>query len=154
MTSARLIAILYAQYFGFPSLAIGMIGDLLNIFIFSTVRTYRQTPSTFYLLGAVTANFIHLSIAITTRIFSVAYDLDITRTSIAYCKMRQFIIATYPSLGLTCESLAAIDQFLVTSRNARLRQWSNMKNAYRLVAASVIIWHLHSVPFLVYTEIR
>ena len=154
MPSARLIVILYAYYFGFPALALGVIGDLLNIFIFTTVRTYRQTSSTFYLLGAVMANFVHLSIAITTRIFSVAYDLDMTRTSLVYCKMRQFIIATYPPLGLTCESLAAIDQFLVTSRHARLRQWSSMKIAYRLVTVSVIIWHLHSVPFLVFTEIR
>ena len=154
MSSLRSIAISYAKYFGIPALSIGVIGDVLNIFIFASVRTYRQTPSTFYLLGAVIANFIHLSIAITTRIGSVAFDSDLTRSSLAWCKMRQYIIATYPPLGLTCESLAAIDQFLVTSRQAHLRQWSNMKNAYRLVAVWVIIWHIHSIPFLIYTEIR
>ena len=154
MSSWRSFAVSYAQYFGIPALSIGIIGDLLNIFIFSTVRMYRQTPSTFYLLCAVIGNFIHLSIAITTRIISIGFNNDFTRSSLGWCKMRQYIIATYAPLALTCESLAAIDQFLVTSRHARLRQLSSMKNAYRIIAICVIIWHLHSVPFLVHTEIR
>jgi hypothetical protein len=153
MVAWRSIAVLYARCFGIPALTLGVLGDILNIFIFSTVRTYRQTPSTFYLLCAVIGNLVHLSVAVTTRILSIGFNNDLTRSSIVWCKLRQFIITAYPPLALTCECLATIDQYLVTSRNARLRGLSTLKNAYRIVATSIIIWHLHSIPFLVYNKI-
>ncbi|CAF2388072.1 unnamed protein product [Rotaria sp. Silwood2] len=115
---------------------------------------YRQTPSTFYLLCAVIANFIHLIIAMTTRIIMAGFDNDLTRSSLIFCKARQFIIATYAPLGLTLGSLAVFDQFLVTSRNVRLRRFSNMKNTHRIVVASIIFWHIHSMPFLIYNQIQ
>ncbi|CAF3374452.1 unnamed protein product [Rotaria sp. Silwood1] len=154
MTSWRYIAALYARCFGIPILSLGIVGDILNIFIFSTVSMYRQTPSTFYLLCAVIANFIHLTSAMSTRILIVGFDSDLTRSSIIWCKIRQFIIATYAPLGLTFGSLATFDQYLVTSRNARLRQFSNVKNAHRIAVVFIIIWHVHSIPFLIYNQIQ
>ncbi|CAF3349321.1 unnamed protein product [Rotaria sp. Silwood1] len=115
---------------------------------------YRQTPSTFYLLCSVIASFIHLTIAMSTRILMVGFDNDLTSSSLIWCKARQFIIATYAPLGLTFASLAIFDQFLVTSGNVRLRQFSNMENTHRIVVAFIIFWHIHSVPFLVYNQIR
>ncbi len=154
MVSWRSIAVSYAQYFGIPALTLGILGDVLNILIFLTVRTYHQTPSTFYLLCAVIGNFIHLTVPITTRILSIGFNNDLTRSSLVWCKFRQFIIATYPPLALACESLVTIDQFLVTSRNARLRRLSNIKNAHRIIAGCVLFWHIHSIPFLFYNEIQ
>ncbi|CAF2374495.1 unnamed protein product [Rotaria sp. Silwood2] len=154
MTSWRYIAALYARFFGIPLLSLGIVGDILNIYIFSTVSMYRQTASTFYLLCAVIANFIHLTCAMSTRILIVGFDSDLTRSSLLWCKIRQFIVATYAPLGLTFGSLATFDQFLVTSRNARFRQFSNIKNAHRITIVIIIIWHAHSIPFLIYNQIR
>ncbi|CAF3779201.1 unnamed protein product [Rotaria sp. Silwood1] len=155
MVSWRYIAVLYAQYFGMTILILGILGDILNIYIFSTVRSYRETPATFYLLGAVIANFIQLILAITTRIINVGFNNDLTSSSLAWCKIRQFIVATYPNIALTCECLATIDQFLVTSRHVRLRQLSNIKNAHRIAAVCVVIWHLQvTFGFLAYKNMR
>lgn len=150
----RYIAIMYARCFGVPILILGITGDVLNIFIFLTVRMYRQTPSTFYLLCAVMANFVHLTIVITSRILMVGFDYDITCSSVTWCKIRQFIAATYPPLALTLGSLATFDQFLVTSRDARTRHISNIKNARRIIIACIIFWHIHSIPFLIYNQIQ
>lgn len=154
MSNPRSIAVYYAEIFGIPALIFGLIGNFLNIYIFLSVRSYRRSPSAFYLLISVISNLVHLSCAMTTRILSISFNIDSTQTSIIWCKTRQFLIGTYPPLALTCQSLAAIDQFLITSRNVRVRQWSSMKIAHRMVVCCVGFWHLHSLPFLFYNRIQ
>lgn len=145
---------MFARCVGIPLFLFGVFGNFLTMFIFLTVRSYRSTPCTFYLLMATLAGTMQLLGAIISRILIMGFSYDWTRTSLAWCKCRQFIIGTYVPLQLTYECWAIIDQFLVTSRHARLRQFSNIKWTRRIAATTAVVWHLHSVPFLFYNEIR
>ncbi|CAF1437071.1 unnamed protein product [Rotaria magnacalcarata] len=107
---------------------------MLNIFIFSTVSSYHQIPSTFYLWCTVIANFIHLTIAMTSRSLMMGYGYDLT--------------------PLTLDSFATFDQFLITSRSVRLRNFSSFKKTHRITVGFVIFWHIHTIPFLVYNQIQ
>ena len=145
---------MFARCVGIPLFLFGVIGNFLNIFIFIAVRAYRNNPCTLYLLAACVAGTMQLLGAIISRIIIMGFGYNLTRTSLIWCKYRQFIVATYVPMQLTYECWAIVDQFLATSRSARLRQLSNIKRTRGITVLTAIAWHLHSVPFLIFNDIR
>ena len=135
-------------YVGFFFLIAGVVGNGINVLVFSSVRAYRTTPCTFYFLCASVYNIIYMSITLPSRIVISGYGIDLTRTSTSWCKMRQFISVSTILTSLTCSCLATIDQFFSTSQSAHLRRFSNIKWAHRIVIIATIIWLCHAVPFL------
>lgn len=143
----------FTIYIGFCLLIAGTVGNAINIFIFSSVRTYRTTPCTFYFLIGSLSNLLYIMINLTIRIMAVGYDIDLSNTSSTWCKIRQFLLVTPGIMTITCSCLAAIDQFLVTSKNAFLRRYSNIKWAHRIMLIVTIIWCLHGISVLLYYDI-
>ncbi len=141
-------------YCGFIFLIAGLFGNSMNIFIFSSVKTYRRTPCTFYCLVGSIFNNLYILINLTSRIASVGYGFDLTTTSISWCKARQFFILTLSMITFTCACLAIIDQFLVTSKEVHLRQYSNIKLAHRIIFFVIIIWSIHGIPSLLFFNIK
>jgi hypothetical protein len=141
---------IYSAYF---ILLIGVLGNGINILVFLSMRTYRRTPCTFYFLIGSIVNLTYLPIILITHIMSVGYGIDFTRTSVVWCKLRQFLFVCLSSITLTCSCLATIDQFLVTSQNVNLRRFSNIKWAHRITLIVVIIWCLHAIPNLFFLNI-
>ncbi|CAF0978076.1 unnamed protein product [Adineta ricciae] len=111
-------------YSGCIFLFTGLIGNGINTFVFSRVRTYRTTPCTFYFLVGSIDNIVYILINLIARIVAARYDIDLTRTSIVW---------------------SAIDQFLVTSQNVNLRRCSNIKLAYRIVIGIIGFWSIHGI---------
>jgi hypothetical protein len=140
-------------YGGLLLVIIGVIGNGINVLVFSTVRTYRTTPCSFYFLFASIFNIIYTTINLISRIVSVGFVIDLTRTSTSWCKIRGFCIFTFSLITLTCSCLATIDQFFATSRNVKLRRLSNIKWAHRIVVIVILIWCLHGIPVLLFYNI-
>jgi len=92
------------------------------------------------------ANIIYISVNFTARIVGVIIGIDFTTISVGWCKMRQYLIVALSLITLTCSCLAAIDQFLTTSRSVYLRRLSNIEWAHRIVTVVVIVWFLHAIP--------
>ena len=143
----------FTIYVGFIFLFAGLFGNSMNIFIFSSVQTYQKTPCSFYFLIGSIFNNLYILINLTSRIISVGYGIDLTSISVIWCKARQFFIITLSVITFTCSCLAAIDQFLVISRNVYLRQCSNIKWAHRIIFILIIFWFLHEIPCLVFFDI-
>jgi hypothetical protein len=143
----------FTIYGGFSLLVAGIVGNGMNIWIFSSVRTYRGTPCSFYFLVASVDNILYLLINLTTRILSGGYGIDFTTTSTVWCKTRSFLLSALGAISYNCSCLATIDQFLVTSRSVSLRRWSNIKWAHRIIFVVIIIWCLSGVPYFVYYDI-
>jgi hypothetical protein len=142
-----------ALYGGLFLIVTGVIGNGINIFIFSSVRTYRTTPCTFYFLIASIYNMACITINLISGVVSVGSGFDLTRTSTSWCKIRQFCLFTISLITVYCSCLATIDQFLVTSQSANLRRFSNIKWAHRIVFIVSIIWFLHGIPYLLFYNI-
>ena len=140
-------------YGGIFLFVIGVIGNLLNIIIFSTTREYRQTVSSFLFLVNSIDSLIHILFSLTLRILSVGFGIDLARKSLIICRMRSYFITTLTLISLSCSSLAAIDQFLFTSRSQKLRELSHMKQAYRVVFIMILLWIAHGIPYLIFYEI-
>jgi hypothetical protein len=135
-------------YGGLFILIIGVIGNAINVLVFSTVRIYRITPCSFYLLIASIVNIIYITINLISRIVSLGFEFDLTRISTSWCKIRAFSIFTLSLITLTCSCLATIDQFFVTSRSVTLRRFSSLKWAHRIVFIFIIFWCLHGIPVI------
>ncbi|CAF0870027.1 unnamed protein product [Adineta steineri] len=134
-------------------LLMGVFGNSMNILVFSSVRTYRTNPCSFYFLVGSIFDNLYLLINLTTRLVSTISGVDSTTTSLIWCKIRQFCIVTPSVITLSCSSLATIDQFLVTSKHARLRRCSSIKSAHWIVFIVIIFWCLHGIPCLVTSNI-
>ncbi|CAF4431346.1 unnamed protein product, partial [Adineta steineri] len=109
-------------------------GGFMTIVIMSTKRSYRTKPSTFFMLLSAIAGCIHLINGTLARILTIGFNIDLT----------------LPGFAITCYWLSTINQFLVTSRSARLRQLSNMKLVYRTIIIIIIFWIVHGTPTLIF----
>jgi hypothetical protein len=97
----------------------------MNIFIFSSDRTYRTTSSSFYMLAGSICNGVYAINILTTRLLSASYRIDFTLTSIIWCEVQQFLISTLSLISFHCSSLATMDQYLVI-----LSSVSNTRNSF------------------------
>jgi hypothetical protein len=140
-------------YGGSVLLVFGIIGNAMNIWIFSSVRNYRTIPCTFYFLVVSIHNIIYILINLPIRIFSTAHSVDLTRNSLIWCKTQSFFIGYLGLTSFTCSCLTTVDQFLATSRSVYLRRFSNIRLAYRLVLIVMIVWCFHAIPVLVFYNI-
>jgi hypothetical protein len=155
MTQLSFDARMFVIYGGMALFCFNFFGSVMKIIMFSTVGMYRNTPGTFYMLiSAIGGSIQLLNASILSRYLGTGFFIDITRLSLGWCKVRQYLYVTCPAIAITCDWLATVDQFLVTSRSARLRNWSKIKFAHRIVIGVLIFWFLAGLPFLVFTEIR
>ena len=132
---------------------IGVIGNTINIVVFSSVRSYRTIPCTFYFLIGSCFDIAYIMINLVSRIVISGVGVDLTRTSVSWCKLRNFFLATISLMSLSCSCLATIDQFLSTSQNASLRHLSSIKWAPRILMIMSIIWCCHGIPYLLFYDI-
>jgi len=149
--SFKLATIYSSIYGGFFVFFIGMIGNILNIVIFTSLRTFRETTATFYMTVTSAVNIFQLVVGLLSRILITGYNIDPTTTSSFICKARQFTLITTMLIIFTCMSLATIDQFL--SLTNRWRHLCTLKVASRVVIIAVIVCFLHGIPVLIFQEL-
>ncbi|CAF0981989.1 unnamed protein product [Adineta ricciae] len=134
-----------AFYLGICLFIACLIGNGINILVFSKARTYRTNPCTFYFLMGSIDNMFYVLLNLTIRILSDTYKIDIYRASDVWCKIRQFFLFVPALISVTFSCLAIIDQFLITSRNVQLRSCSQIKWAHWISLFVVIFWCLYGV---------
>ncbi|CAF4371476.1 unnamed protein product, partial [Adineta steineri] len=98
-------------YFGLFILIIGIIGGILNVIIFTTLKTFRETTCAFYLTFASLVGMGQLLTALFVRILSDGFSID-PRSMLWFCKTYFFASNWCLSVWLTSMCLATIDQVL------------------------------------------
>jgi hypothetical protein len=138
-------------YGGFFLFVIGMLGNVLNIIIFTSLKTFGETSAAFYLTVTSTVNIFQLIVGLLSRILITGYNIDLTETSSFFCKTRQFILITTMLTAFACMCFAAIDQFLsLTHHGSHL---CNIKVASRLVIVTIIVCFLHGIPVIFFQDL-
>ncbi|CAF1639489.1 unnamed protein product [Adineta ricciae] len=137
---------------GYLMIIAGIFGNIMNIIIFTTVRTYRTNPGTFYFLSASINNLIYIIENLPFRILSVGYNIDFTIESTFWCKFRNYQYVMLGPISYTCICLATIDQYFVSSLNPHIRHMSNIKWSHRILIIIIIIWCLHAIPVFLYVN--
>ena len=143
----------YTRYVGFFLLTIGVVGNALNIIVLSAVQSYRSNPTTFYILIGSAYNMVIMFVGLISRILESGYGMNLTESWLLWCKFRIYFIASVAIVPSYCQCFATLDQYFVTSSNARIRQLSTIRRAYGAMIGLSIVCLLHGIPFFVYYEI-
>ena len=137
-------------YTGIPTLFAGILGNLLNIIVFLSLNTFRESSCAFYLTVRSLMNLGQLMPGLLSRIMISGFDTDWTQTSLSYCKCRPFIIYFTALMSATCLCLATIDQYLATCSRVRWQRWNDIKVAQRLIAFFFVVWLAEQIPTLIF----
>ena len=135
-------------YVGIFLYATGLIGAILNIIIFTSLKTFRQTSCGFYLTLTSVFNLGQTIFALTTRILDSGFSINLTNLSWS-CKCRTYLAQSCVLLSLTTMSLAMIDQFI--SMGPR-RQWSSRQLARRHLCIACVIWFAHGASAILFWD--
>ncbi|CAF2430015.1 unnamed protein product [Rotaria sp. Silwood2] len=139
-----------AIYLGIPILFTGVLGGILNILVFMSLKTFRQSSCAFFLTIMSFVNIGQLLLSLLSRIMITGFNADWTDYSLAFCKFRNYFLQVCSLTSYTCMCLATIDQFLATSLHVHWQQFFNIKKAYSLCVLFFIFWLLHGIPTLIW----
>ncbi|CAF1263936.1 unnamed protein product [Adineta ricciae] len=132
-------------YAGLFLLVFGIIGNGINILVFTKVRIYRINPCTFYFLMGSIDNLFYICLNLPIRILIVSFQIDVIGSSDIWCKIRNFLLTAPSLISITFSCLATIDQFFVTSKSAFLRNCSQIKWAHRISILVIIFWCVYCI---------
>jgi hypothetical protein len=133
------------RYFAIAIFIFGTIGNVLNCLILSQ-RNLRSNPCALFFLFSSIAHLSFIYAGLTTRMLS-GWAVDLSSTIGWLCKIRGFILYTSRTVALWFIVLATVDRWLSSHVNARYRQMSTVKNAYK----SMIL--ILSLSALVYVQL-
>ncbi|CAF1466971.1 unnamed protein product [Adineta ricciae] len=146
--ASKQISLYVASFFYFS----GMISNLLCLLIFLSMKRLKNNPPSIYLLVASIANLVLMNSSFLSRIFLPNFTIDPSSTSVVWCKMRQYFGHVSAITSLFCSTWAMVDQYLLTSHHARLRQLSSVRIAQYTVWFTLICSLLHSIPLIIYNQ--
>ena len=141
-------------YAAFSVTICGVLGNMVNILLFTQLKIFRGNQSAFYLTSAAIIDSCQLLLTAFFRATTTAFDFDPTRTSLVWCKFRIYLVQMGSIISATIVCFTAIDQYLSTSHYGLLRQMSNYKSARRLVFGLLIVAALFCIPTPIFQEIR
>ena len=130
----------------------GTFGNLFNIIIF-TRRNLRTSPCATYFLVSSINNMFVLYVALLTYYLAASWQLDLSATDTAVCKIRAFFVYSSLCLTLWLTVLTSIDRFLSSSENVRLRQMSSLGTARKLIASTTIFIYLIHAHILIFFQL-
>ncbi|CAF4247742.1 unnamed protein product, partial [Adineta steineri] len=113
-------------YLGTVSLIAGVIGGLLSIIIFLSLRTFRQSSCAFYLTIMSIFNIGQMLIGLLAVIMINGFNVDWSQSPLFYCKFRYYSYQVCALTSMTCICLATIDQYFATCSRQRWQQWCNI----------------------------
>jgi hypothetical protein len=133
-------------YFGLPILILGVIGGILNIIIFTTLKTFRETTCGFCLTTVSVVNISQLLTALLVRILSEGFHTDIRKIPWV-CKFQVYISVWGVSVSLLGMCLVTIDQFFSMSK---YREFSSLRIVHRCIFIICICSGMYCICLLVY----
>jgi len=143
---------LMAIYYGIPVFTLGVVGSCLNIIVFLSLKTFRQSSCAFYLLMMSIFDLGRLFTTTLRSILILGFGIDWSLSSLLYCRLHVACLIISILTSITCLCLAIIDQYLATCQHIRWHEYCQIKLAYRLVFILTFIWILHGIPYAIFYD--
>ena len=142
---------LYSGYFLF---SFGIVGNIINIFVFTRFKLFRSNSCAFYLTVEAFSNLLYVLLTITVTLFTTVYGDDGTGRFLLWCKARYTwnqlsVLITY---CMICCS--AVDQFLSTNYRLYRRQMCTIKLARIVAFIAISFLIMHAVAFGYFFQIQ
>jgi hypothetical protein len=127
---------------------LGIGGASANLAIFSRPR-FRKTACGQYILLESLIDLVYIGFILVARIVVDVFNPPTFFASDFVCKLRNYLGTFLSGASIWCKCLTAFDRWASTSRNANIRQWSNVKRAHILLLIIIILWSSVSSPNIV-----
>lgn len=150
MSSTGFITQQIIIYGGITIIITGLIGNIFNLVVFLSLRTFREISSSFYLVMMSIFSITQLCLTVLSRVLVGINSSDGTNMSMFWCKCRNFLSHLFQILLLICFCLVTIDQYCATCPYQHFRKFCQIKIAQRLVLLFVFICFLHGIPYLIF----
>jgi hypothetical protein len=137
-------------YVVIPLSIIGVIGGCLNVIIFLSLKTFRESSCAFYLMMMSVFDIARFFSNVLPYIIRWGFEIDWGISSLFFCKIRLGMFCTCTLISMTCLCLSIIDQYIATCSHLRWQRWCNIKVAHRLTGLFIIIWIFHGIPYFIF----
>jgi hypothetical protein len=145
---------IFSTYSGYINFGLCIIGNLLNICVFTNLKTFRLNRCAFYLIVESVVDIGQLSQLFVNQIWGSSINgNDPMTVSLVWCKFRTVVGQWFRLMLASIVCFAAIDQYLSTNPVPYLRQWSSLKLAHRQIYFASLLCLLHTIPFAVFSQI-
>ncbi len=146
---------LFFSYNAYINFGLGLIGNLLNILVFTNLKIFCHNRCAFYLIVESIVDIAQLSQMFANEIWKLLLNgMNPTSESPVWCKPKTMLVQWFRLMLASTVCFAAIDQFLSTNYSVYLRQLSSLKLARRQICIATVLCLIHTVPFGVFQEIR
>jgi growth hormone secretagogue receptor len=132
--------------------ALGSVGLILNILVF-TRSTLRREPCSFYFLSVTCYDLFVVFLIMPVRILSNVYNINEANYNLGLCKVESFAFYVTRVISIWLIVMACVDRYLHSSWNERIRRMSSLKSAKISSAIISIIILISYSHMLVYYEI-
>jgi hypothetical protein len=136
----------------FIYIILGLIGNILNIFLFTSPALSRTSSSLYLLSTSITDLFVTIFV-IPFYLATDGFNQDITYNSLLACKLVSYI--NYVGLGLPpfFTVLACADRWAASCVQVNRRRFASARTAKRLIPLSIILCCLlYSYILVLYTH--
>ena len=138
--------------YGIPLiLFFGISGNMINCAVFLQ-KSLRSNSCSIYLIASSIANTILLISAMSTNLYSF-YNIDPLTYSLAYCKIRFYLINSLFMISRTYIVLAYVDRYTLCSSHAHIRAFSRCQVAFRLIPIVIIGWIIIPIYVVIFNTI-
>jgi hypothetical protein len=135
---------------GLPMFICGTIGNLINSLAFTSLPQLNKLPSSVFLLCSFVASQINLFVGLLLQLVYRITGNDPLSTSLIICKIRWFFGPICGTVALHYISLAAINQYLITSRQVRYHYWITRRRAIYISSIVLLILIVPLSPGVVF----
>ncbi|CAF1406575.1 unnamed protein product [Adineta ricciae] len=139
--------------FGLFNLVVGLISNLSLIIIFTNLKVFQKTPSSFYLLMESYTNIGLLIFASSSHISAIIFSVDPTLVSLQWCKFRYGFNQLFGLCSLFTICFTTIDRYFSTHHRYTIRQLSTMQYACLFEIITLLLSLPHGILFYIYASI-
>ncbi|CAF1076359.1 unnamed protein product [Adineta steineri] len=135
----------YSFYSGFIIFSFGIIGNALNLLVFTQLKLFRTNRCAFYITIESISNFFYQFLSISLTILTSIYGDDATARSFIWCKLRFILGQTCALTTLYMICFTTIDQFFSTNHRFNLRQMCTLKLGRYVSSMFICFAIIHSI---------
>jgi hypothetical protein len=137
----------YSFYSGCIIFTLGIVGNAINILVFTQLKLFRDNRCAFYLTVESISSLFYQFINLTSTIFTSIYGNDGTGRFLVWCKLRFTLaqISVFTTFYMIC--CAAADQFFSTNYRFNLRQICTLQVTRCFTFTLICIAIIHGLTF-------
>ncbi len=156
MSSSGILEILskYSLYTNCITFSIGLIGNGLNILVFTNLKCFRSNRCGLYLTVESISNFLNqLTYLILTLLTSI-YGSNFVSNSLILCRLKYIMtqLTGFVTFSMIC--LSSVDQYFSTNYRFNIRQMCTRKFSEYLIFLSICFSIFHSILFSIFLNIN